>query len=198
MTSHPADPPAKVRPVVLRRRELLAAVGGAAVAGAVAGCSEPRREDRAGAPPPAQTSATTNGIPPAASPADNFLYLSYLLTGYDGVLTADPALTQTYMNALEPPPSGVASLADLYAMTGIGTNATVTNLDQLQQRGVFDRADTRALADRILTHWFTGVVDGSRGQSVATYTDALAWKTLSFTGAPGSCAGVLGFWSKAP
>jgi hypothetical protein len=56
-----------------------------------------------------------------------------------------------------------------------------------------------ALADTISAYWYTGVYDGPAGTpTVATYVDALAWRTLGYRDGPSACGGVFGHWAYEP
>jgi hypothetical protein len=87
---------------------------------------------------------------------------------------------------------------------------------------VFRQSQSRALANRILTYWYSGIdaetnqyglVTGRRctrsttgdcvdgrvvAQTTVTYISALAWTTNTFAKAPTECGGPLGFWATKP
>ncbi|WP_437603119.1 sugar dehydrogenase complex small subunit [Sorangium sp. So ce590] len=131
----------------------------------------------------------------AATPLDRFLALSTVLTGV-GDLARDHA--QIYLDCLLARPEQAAALEDLYARAGLAGDAPACTLDELTARGVFADRRLRALADEILLLWYTGEYDAADGRALATYEGSLAWRSLPYASAPGTCGGAMGFWGEPP
>lgn len=125
----------------------------------------------------------------------HFMALSALLTGFRDLSQIH---AQLYLDALLANPGTASVLDDLYVKAGYGGDAPPRTLDELAARGIFDDERLRALADTITLWWYTGVYEGAAGPSVATYTESLAWKSLTYAVAPSTCGGTMGFWAEAP
>src|SRR5690606_10360890 len=139
-----------------------------------------------------------------------FLALSALLTG---VKNLDPVVGRVYMNSLQASDEFDLTLEELYEQTGFDGDAPPQTIEELEARGLFganasggsdsnggsaSESGPSALADRILEYWYTGVYTTAEGeQAVATYVDALSWKTLAFT-KPNSICATFGFWEARP
>ena len=148
--------------------------------------------------PPAtvEATATTPTTPaPGALGLEAFLALSAVLTGVENL---NPVLGQVYLQALQTSTDFDTTPAELYEQAGFTGATPPDSADALSDRGIFDQESTRNLADKIIEYWYTGICDTSGGeQAVATFVDALAWKTLNFTKPPTIC-GSPGFWEKPP
>ncbi len=143
-------------------------------------------------PPVAQatTAAQPDGVPLAA-----FLALSALLTGIDNL---NPVLGRVYLQSLQATPQAGATLAQLFDAAGLQAATPPTTLAAIEQRGIFEQAGTRTLANKIIEYWYTGIYETAEGEAVvATYVDALVWQAISFT-KPTTICGAPGFWSEAP
>lgn len=125
-----------------------------------------------------------------ASDVNRFLYLSTILTGFSDL---NPELAHTYMQNL----SGDVSLPELYEQANFPEQAQEFTLEQLQQSGVFEDEAMRSLLNEITNYWYTGTYQNGDSTVVATYTDALAWKSLDFT-KPRTICGAPGFWQTNP
>jgi hypothetical protein len=69
----------------------------------------------------------------------------------------------------------------------------------LVARGVYNDAAVAALADTITANWYSGTYMSGEEVHVATYTNALAWRTLGYRPAgPSSCGGAFAHWTSAP
>jgi hypothetical protein len=124
-----------------------------------------------------------------------FLTLSALLTGVDEL---DPALGQIYLQSLQAPSDLGASVGALLEQTFNSTSPISTTLEELEERGIFQDSALRAVADKITEYWYTGIYTNADGEeTVATYVDALAWKTLTFT-KPMTVCGSYRFWTEPP
>jgi len=55
-----------------------------------------------------------------------------------------------------------------------------------------------ALADELTAAWFSGIVNGPKGQQVVLYLDAYVWTAMTFSKPMGQCGGALGYWSTPP
>ncbi len=125
-----------------------------------------------------------------ASDVNRFLQLSALLTGFSDL---NPELASTYMQNL----SGEVSLPELYERANFPEQAQEFTLEQLQQTGVFEDEEMRSVVNNIVNYWYTGTYQNGDSTVVATYTDALAWKSLDFT-KPRTICGAPGFWQTNP
>lgn len=144
--------------------------------------------------PQPRESAETGNMPTAERDLADFLALSVLLTG---VPDLTPTLGQVYLQSLQANPQFAPGLADLFDRAGV-RSATPPTLADVEAMGLFDQAERRALADTILELWYTGIYQTAEGEEqVATFVDALAWQTLTFT-KPMTWCGWPGFWSEAP
>jgi hypothetical protein len=138
-------------------------------------------------------SASPTPAADAALALEEFLLLSTLLTG---VTHLDPELGQIYLQTLNTT-EGTAALTDFATATGLRGETPPTDLDLLTTTGVLEQTPHRALATAITKLWYTGIYTNAAGEeTVATYVDALAWKTLTFT-KPKTICGEPGFWSEA-
>jgi hypothetical protein len=133
--------------------------------------------------------------PPDDPELPAFLALSSLLTGVDSL---DPNLGAVYLQNLRAASASSATVADLLKQAQGGNAALPATLEQLQSSGIFENKATRALADQITQQWYTGIIETPQGQQVvATFIDALAWRTLTFT-KPATLCAAFGFWSEPP
>ena len=125
-----------------------------------------------------------------------FLTLSALLTG---VAELDPVLGQIYLQSLQQAPSDLGVSVDaLLGQTFNSTSPIPTTLEELEEQGIFQDTALRAIADKITEYWYTGIYTNANGEeTVATYVDALAWKTLTFT-KPMTVCGSYRFWTEPP
>lgn len=135
--------------------------------------------------------ATTIGL-------DEFIRLSRVLTGVEDL--AGENVGREYLEALSRRPGGMARLAELWRLGGFDGPEPPESIEDLAARGVYARPALAELADTITADWYTGTyatLDGA--QRVATYTDALAWRTLGYRPAgPSTCGGLFGHWSQRP
>lgn len=144
----------------------------------------------------AQSSPTTV----AAGDVDlgRFMRLSRVLTAVDDF--RDEAAGRVYLQALLARPKGAARLAALWEVGGFGGSAPPTSVADLEARGVYDDPALAELADTITGNWYSGTyVDADGQRRVATYTNAMAWRTLGYRPAgPSSCGGAFGHWADQP
>jgi hypothetical protein len=142
--------------------------------------------------PASDAAAGVQELPPELS---DFLSLSMLLTGVDNL---DPAVGTLYLQSLESNPEFTVSVAELIEQAKAGQSALPTTMEALEASQIFEGEGTRTLADKIIEYWYTGVYDTPEGeQALATYMDALAWKTLTFT-KPMTVCGTYRFWTEPP
>lgn len=129
---------------------------------------------------------------------DGFLVLSTLLTGFDTTGQRDTG--QRYLDNLLAQPETAAQLGELWQRAGFATTEPPESLTELQLRGIFTDASLQALADSITLQWYSGTYQASDGSTrVATYTAALAWRTLPYRPAgPSTCGGAFGHWADKP
>lgn len=127
-----------------------------------------------------------------------FLALSAVLTGVNNL---SPDEGRVYLQALQASDEFEVSPGDLYRQTSEIleiSDVSEATIEDLEAQGVFESEGTATLADTIIEYWYTGIYTTSEGEpAVATYVDALAWKTLAFT-KPNSICGSPGFWEERP
>jgi D-sorbitol dehydrogenase-like protein len=142
------------------------------------GCVPTRPATSAGTPPATAGSVAESTQSPSESPSselslDEFIALSSKLTGFAAAdLSRD--LAPLYLGSLQV----IAQPEDLRELAG----ATKPS----------------PLGDKLIDYWYSGVYDTPNGPAVATYTEALAWKSVGYTSAPTVCGGETGYWSRAP
>ena len=148
--------------------------------------------------------ATPPVILPSPAPADvdaapdarlaAFLALSALLTGVDQL---SPVLGRLYLQSLDADPTTGAAVTGLLEAAGMHDATPPASLAALTETGIFAQEPTKKLANRITKLWYTGIYTNEAGaETVATYVDALAWRTLRFT-KPRTICGYPGFWAEA-
>ena len=126
-----------------------------------------------------------------------FMRMSQVLTGVPDL--GDDELGREYLAALLADPTRAEQLAALWRTAGFGGVRPPVSVVELATRGVYEDPELAALADTISAYWYTGVYDGPAGTpTVATYVDALAWRTLGYRDGPSACGGVFGHWADEP
>jgi hypothetical protein len=135
----------------------------------------------------------------AAPDADllaSFLALSVLLTGMDEA--ANPTLGSVYLSALQANTELEAPIDEVIRTAGFENGEGPLTLDALRETGLLDDEATRAVANRIVNTWYSGTYTDAEGnQQVATFVDALAWKSLVITKPLTICA-YFGVWAMPP
>jgi hypothetical protein len=187
------------------RRGFITAAGALAAAGALGGCTVQTTSTWPQGPPqpilPSPEGFTAADV--LATPRmegegelERFLALSSLLTGFDDL---NPVLGAVYLDALRNRPDPAVTLGALYERAGFGGGAAPDSLEALEAAGVFAEEEMSALADTILTNWYTGVYDTAEGeQAVATYVDALVWQAAGYLKPRTVCGPYPGFWRERP
>ena len=146
-------------------------------------------------PPADATAEPTTALPANSLRLEQFLLLSAILTGFNNL---DPQLGRVYLQSLASSSEFEVSLPELYAEAGLDEGATAVALTDLEAAGIFEQEGTQKLADKIIELWYTGTYTNAEGETaVATYVDALAWKSLDFTKPPTIC-GEPYFWAHQP
>lgn len=199
---NPATKAEQAQPI--SRRTFLQALATSAAGLLIAGCGPPRSTNRAEiafglqatpqvilpSPVPSTPAATTQETPLLQS----FLTLSALLTG---VANLNPALGQLYLQSLQASDEFALTVAELCAQAGVSATTPPDSIAALEATGIFAQEASRTLADKITELWYTGVYTNAAGEErVATYADALAWQSLTFT-KPMTICGYPRFWSEA-
>lgn len=188
----------------LSRRTFLQAFATTAVGAVIAGCGTPRSTNQAAIAfdpqatpqvilpsPVPPTPVTTDQETPLLQP---FLTLSALLTG---VTNLNPVLGQIYLQSLQASDKFALTVAELCEQAGVGAATPPDSIAALAATGIFAQDASRNLTDKIIELWYTGVYTNEAGEeSVATYADALAWQSLTFT-KPMTICGYPRFWSEA-
>lgn len=204
MTQLPNHPPSADQPRRLSRRMFLCSLSTVLSGAFLTACGPPRsnsRTDLAFGPQATPPAALPSPVPatPSAAPNDDlplaqFLALSAVLTG---VPTLNPELGRIYLQSLQASSDFTVTVQELYEQAGFHANAPPPTIGMLESADLFTQEATRALVDRIIELWYTGVYTNAQGEeTVATYVDALAWQTLAFT-KPTTICGYPGFWSEA-
>ena len=187
----------------LSRRQFLRGLTLVAGGGLLAACAAPPEGDEIWArSDPSITSAqvprprsTGNRAAQDEGELARFLTLSALLTGVDQL---DPVAGEIYLQSLQASQEFDISIGELLDRSQGDMGALPATLEELASRGLFEEEAARTLADKITEYWYTGVYDTPEGeQAVATYVDALAWQTLTFTKAMSVC-GSYRFWTEPP
>ncbi|MCL4295546.1 MAG: hypothetical protein KJ077_07455 [Anaerolineae bacterium] len=189
--------------VHLSRRQFVQGLSALFAGGLLAGCGlsqEQMQQEvaRWGTPTPARVLASPQPSPPEIVTTsqegelslDQFMVLSMVLTGFTGL---NPILGQVYRQSLQNAETKV-TLAELYEQAGFQGPALPQGLDQR----IFEQESTRALADKIIEYWYTGIYEENGEQVVATTTEALAWQALNFTKPLTVCGPRPGFWAERP
>jgi hypothetical protein len=129
---------------------------------------------------------------------DEFMRISRVLTGFDDL--SDETSGRQYFEALRSRPDGARRLTELWRLGGFEGREAPASIGDLTARGVYDGPALAELADTITRNWYSGTyVTPSGEQGVATYTDALAWRTLGYRPAgPSACGGAFGHWAERP
>jgi hypothetical protein len=187
----------------INRRRFLRHAALLATGGLLAACALPSAQSLAGEPiepnprpvqlPLPQASKAGNDVPDEA--LEQFLALSVLLTGVDDL---NPAIGRIYFDSLQQNSTLETPVSELLAQIADSAAAMPASLEALASTGLFDNEATRTLADTITEYWYTGVYDTPEGeQAVATFVEALAWTTLTFT-KPMTVCGAYRFWTEPP
>jgi hypothetical protein len=140
--------------------------------------------------------AQDRGVPTVG--LDEFIRLSRVLTGV-GDLSGESE-GREYLDALLGRPGGTARLAELWKLGGFEGPEPPETVEDLATRGVYAKSGLSELADTITANWYTGMYLTPDGETrVATYTGALAWRTLGYRPAgPSACGGAFGHWADRP
>ena len=185
------------------RRAVLAGAGGLAAAGALAGCTVqtgPAWQQAGPHPilpsPEGFRAADVLATPQPENELETFLTLSSLLTGFEAL---NPALGAVYLSALRDRPDPAVTLDALVERAGFAGPEAPNSLEALEGAGVFAEEEMAALADTIITWWYTGIYETAEGeQTVATYVDALVWQAVGYLKPRTICGPYPGFWRERP
>jgi hypothetical protein len=129
---------------------------------------------------------TSLGATPAATATTDFAKLAAVLTGFPA---PGSDTTARMFKAFATP----ARRAQLAALSRVVATTPAADLDAALKAGGLD-----ALANELTAAWFSGVVNGAKGQQVVLYTDAYVWRAMTFSKPMGQCGGALGYWSSPP
>lgn len=185
------------------RRTLLTGAAALASASVLAGCTV-RMESvwQQNPPHPILPSPETSGSSASvATPRsggldlERFLALSSVLTGFDDL---NPALGAVYLQSLQQRSDPAVTLVELYDRVGFGGPSGPQTAEVLEATGVFEREEVSALADTIITYWYTGIYDNDGEPTVATYVDALVWQAVDYLKPRTICGPFPGFWRERP
>lgn len=190
----------------LSRRDFLKHLSTLLAGGLLAGCAgleqqkqqretlrwgTPTRAPVVASPAPRLAQPTAEDGPGLAE----FMALSAILTGFDD-LNLD--LGRVYLDSLQARTDFDISLETLYDQAGFTSDSPPQNIEDVAAQGIFDREDTRSLADTIIEYWYSGVYTREGQDVVATTVDALAWRALTFTKPLTVCGPYSGFWAERP
>ncbi|MEP7327787.1 MAG: sugar dehydrogenase complex small subunit [Betaproteobacteria bacterium] len=116
----------------------------------------------------------------------DFTTLSAAMTGFPA--PAAEVATRMYKAFATPARrTKLAALAQLVAATPAADLDAALNTNGLT-----------ALANELTSAWFSGIVNGPKGQQVVLYTDAYVWTAMTFSKPMGQCGGAFGYWSAPP
>lgn len=128
---------------------------------------------------------------------DKFMQMSRVLTGFRDL--NDYRIGKVYLDALNARPGDAANLSEFWTRAGVATDPT-RSIGDLEAMGLFDDERLVEIADRVTGYWYSGkylAVDGKH--RVATFTEALAWRSLGYRrNGPSNCSGAFGSWEAAP
>lgn len=187
----------------LSRRQFLQAMGLLAAGSVLAACAEAQQGTGINTrdfdtPIPGQVLQSPqppDPQPTVVTPAlASFLAISSLLTGFENL---DPRVGQIYMESIQQDPEAPLTLEALFEQAQVGPDQAPGTLEELEATGIFEQEETSSLAEQIMTMWYTGVYTQEGEPHVATFVDALAWKSLRYT-KPASICGSPGFWATHP
>lgn len=126
-----------------------------------------------------------------------FMQISRVLTGFKNL--DDDATGETYLGALNARPEHAAALHSLWRRGGFSADRSVTIRD-LEASGLFADRMMREIADTVIEYWYSGTYVAADGeQRVATFIEALAWRSLGYRDEGlSTCSGDFGSWSEPP
>lgn len=157
-----------VPPPSALRRQLLRALAGASALGLAGG---------------GLAASGTPAIP--AAPRD-FAALTSSLTGFP---PPSPDVAARMYRAFATP----ARRAQLATLARVVAATPPAELDAALKTG-----GLAALANELTSAWYSGIVNGPKGQQVVLYVDAYVWTAMTFSKPMGQCGGALGYWSTPP
>jgi hypothetical protein len=139
----------------------------------------------------------TERTPDSVTLAD-FMRLSRALTAMEDL--GDDRTAELFLSGLLADPVSARRLSRLLIAAGFRSARPATSVAEMTEHGVYADPELGALADAITRHWYTGVDATAAGEPiVATYGDALAWRTLGYRPiGPSFCGGAFGHWSEPP
>lgn len=150
------------------RRQLLRALAGASALGLAGG------------------SLAATGAPALTAAQRDFAALTSGLTGFP---PPSPDVAAKMYRAFATP----ARRAQLAALARVVAATPPAGLDAALKTGGLE-----ALANELTAAWFSGIVNGAKGQQVVLYVDAYVWTAMTFSKPMGQCGGALGYWSTPP
>ena len=126
------------------------------------------------------------GTPALTTAQREFATLASGLTGFP---PPSPEVAAKMYRAFATP----ARRAQLAALARMVATTPPAGLDAALKNGAMT-----ALANELTAAWFSGVVNGPKGQQVVLYLDAYVWNAMTFSKPMGQCGGALGYWSSPP
>ncbi len=151
-----------------QRRQLLQALAGAGALGLAGG------------------SLAATGAPTVTAAEREFTALAGGLTGFP---PPSPDVAAKMYRAFATP----ARRAQLAALARAVATTPAAELDAVLKNG-----GLAALANELTSAWFSGIVNGPKGQQVVLYVDAYMWNSMTFSKPMGQCGGALGYWATPP
>lgn len=127
-----------------------------------------------------------------------FMRMSRVLTGVRDL--QDMETGRKYFEALLADPVGAKQLTAVWKAAELDRASSPAAVDDMMARGVYEDLERATVADTITRYWYTGLYERpGGGRTVATYIEALAWRTLGYRdNGPSTCGGVFGHWASAP
>jgi len=150
------------------RRQLLRALAGASALGLAGG------------------SLAATGAPAVTAAEREFATLASGLTGFP---PPSPDVAAKMYRAFATP----ARRAQLAALARVVATTPPADLNAALNSG-----GLTTLANELTGAWFSGIVNGPKGQQVVLYLDAYVWTSMTFSKPMGQCGGALGYWATPP
>jgi hypothetical protein len=130
---------------------------------------------------------TAATAPPAnAVSIDQFAKLSATLTGYPA---GDPGVAAQVLKAFATP----ARRAALTRLAAVAASTPEPQLDAAIRAQGLD-----AIANELVSVWYSGIATDGRAPQLILYTDAYVWNAMTFSKPMGVCGGPTGYWATPP
>ncbi|HEY8242151.1 MAG TPA: sugar dehydrogenase complex small subunit [Casimicrobiaceae bacterium] len=128
-------------------------------------------------------------VAPAEPSAADLASFSVLSAALNGVPVDDPLAAARVMRVFDTP-------ARRASWKALATLVASTPPDELDAALKTQRLD--ALANEIVSTWYSGVANVAGGQQAVLYLNALMWGAMTYTKPMGVCGGPTGYWADPP